>query len=806
MAVKRFGPTLAPGVAIIEQEAEKLIEPAPLGVTLYIGPLERGEIGELISTTSKSDMLAKVGGLISESDLPDCAQDFWDNSRGAGELHLVRVASTDGADLRTAEIDLYSREMTDPTDNFAGGKARAVVRVKAKNGGRWGSRKRTVWGEVAVIGTDITATTLDTANTMKQDEWKDGYVVLDGGIAGREYRIIGNTAAGVITVSSDANMSADLAAGTDPTDPGYTLRLDTRVDAKLLKRNVQVQVGDGDQKPDSQFSLDVYVNESLVKRYPDLSMDPTDKDYFVGIINDDTSNYFIEVADLLSPADPAPADRRPANDSGIVSGITPTTMTSKIFQARRTAGTANPSFALGATTDAHKYRDILEFEVTADGATATLTMKSMRVGGGTKCHADVTASNTNTTPFAFTSPTSPHAPPITITCGTTVFTVGDKFQVDYFPYETDELKGGWLVPDHVNSPTTLFKITSNDHKTITVQTGDLITDGGGAGGDRFMVFFKQELGGPDRVGAVATNGYDALATLADSDYTDTALNISTSPALSLKGQNKGLVKVATPDRTSTTVAKQGLQFAEALNWQYRVEIPDNITDENSAITHINSTIGRNDHGVTIFPSFAHVNDPEKDGQLKLIPVTGMVHGREALVAKNYDGYHKAAAGEDVVLSRIAKLPFQKTLNEELLNPKGVNIIKKKRGNFIIWGDRTIAVDAAWKWKHQRELMSHYEKRLEENFDFVIFALNDPRTQRILISSLQSMFLPEFQKGAVRGTKFEEAVQIKIDDENNTAATRAAGDLFADLTLQLADTVERFVIRVGKAGIFDDTST
>lgn len=809
MATRRFGPVLGAGVALIEKEAEKLIEPSPLGVTLYVGPLERGETGELISTFSKRDMIDKVGGLISESDLPDCAQDFWDSGQGAGELHFIRVSSGDNADLRAAQIDLYSREITDPTGDFAGGKARAVVRVEAKNGGRWGSRKRIQWGEVANVATDITTTTVITGKTMKEDEWVDGYVVLDGGIAGRKYRIVGNTAAGVVSVSSDADMDTDLDAGTAPSDKGYTLQLDPRIDAKLVERHLEVEVGDGEQKPASEWSLNVYVNEELVRRWPDLSMDPNNKNYFLRVINDDTGNRYITVTDLLLPADPAPADRRPANDSGVVSAITATTMTSKIWQARRTVGTANPSFALGATTDTHKHRDVFEFEVTADGATATITMKSLRVGAGTVCHAAVTASNTASTAFAFTSPTSPHTPPITITCGSTVFTVGDKFQFDYFPYEPDSLIGGVLVPDHVNSPTTEFKISDNNHKTITVQSGDLIVDGGGAGGDRFMVFYKQELGGPDRVGPVATNGYDALATLADSDYTDTALNTGTSPARSLLGANKGLVKLATPDRTSTTVAKQGLAFAEALNWQYRVEIPDNVTDENGAITHINSTIGRNDFGVTIFPSFADVRDPEKSSQLKRIPLTGMIHGREALTAKNYDGYHKVAAGENVTLSRVVQLPFETVLNEEQLNPKGINIVKKKKGNFVIWGARTISVDGAWKFKQWRELMSHYENRIRDSFDWVVFALNDENTQHLLVSSLRSMFLPEFQKGAVKaptpGGKFEDAVQIKIDDENNTPATRAAGDLFADLTLNLADTVERFVVKIGKAGIFEQTS-
>lgn len=801
MSQRRFGPTLGAGVVVIEREAEKLIEAAPLGVTLYITPLDHGPTDKLISTYSKRDLLRKAGGLISGYDGPDCAQDFWDHSNGAGELHLLRVATSS---LRSAQLDVYSREAENPPDTFTAGKTRAVMRVTAKSGGRWGSTKRTIWREVALIG-DIAATQVTTGLTMLQDEWVGGVVKLDG-VATKSYSIVSNTSAGVITVSSDATMDADLAAGGSPTDKGYTLELPTRIGPEGLKRTLAVQLGDGEQDPTNEFSLDVYVNEELVRRYPNLSMDPASAHYFVRLINDDGGNEEITVEDLLTPSNPAPTDRRPSNENGVISAVTSTTLTSKLFQVRQTAGTSNPTFALGTTTDAFKYRDVYEFEVTdVSGGNATITMKSLRVGGGTAVHAAVVAANVATTPFAFTSQTAPHVPPITITCGSTVFVLGDKFQVDYFPFEPDALVGGYLVPDLVNSPRKRFRIIDNDHKTITVQTGDLVTDGGGAVDDRFMVFYPQELGGPDRVGPVATNGYDGLAGLADTDYTAAQLNSEISPARSLIGQNKGLVKVATPDCNSTTVVKAGLSFVERFNWQFRVEIPDTVTTEDQAVAHINDTIGRSDFGVTIFPSYADVPDTEKPGQLKRIPVTGMVHGREALVAKNYDGYHKAAAGIDVTLPRVSNLPFATVLNEEALNPVGINVVKKVKGNYIIWGDRTISIDPAWKFKHQRELMSHYENRLREGFDFIIFALNDATTQQILFTTLQAFFQPEYAKGAIRGNDLSDAASIKIDAENNTDLTRAAGDLYADISLRLADTVERFIIRIGKTGIFENTS-
>ena len=313
---------------------------------------------------------------------------------------------------------------------------------------------------------------------------------------------------------------------------------------------------------------------------------------------------------------------------------------------------------------------------------------------------------------------------------------------------------------------------------------------------QFRVESPFELGG----------GYDGLVNLGDADFL-ALMTPDASPFKELFGKNQGLVKLSAPGVTSTAVQKAGLELASALNYQWRITIPANIVTEIGAHTHINETIGRSDYGVTILPSFAYVVDQDSpDGRLKLVDQTGAIQGREALVAKNFNGYHKAAAGTDVTLPSIIKLPTGDTLlNEEFLNPTGINVIKFKSGNAIIWGDRTVSIDPAWKFKHQREQMSYYENILREQFDFIVFAINDVLLRAPLLVSMQTLFLPEFVKRAIRGDSFQDAIQFKIDDENNTDATLAEGDTNMDITLRLADTVERFNISIGKAGIFDSVT-
>jgi len=376
------------------------------------------------------------------------------------------------------------------------------------------------------------------------------------------------------------------------------------------------------------------------------------------------------------------------------------------------------------------------------------------------------------------------------------FDVGDTITIDVQPLEVGQLVGGFVFPDESNSRKK-FEIVSNDAKSITVKSGSDMTVVATAGGI-FRAQYVQELQG----------GYDGISDITDSHY-EAAYDTSTSPLKALRGKNLGLVKLATPGITSSAIQKAGAAFAESQNWQYRYEIPANITDEQAVEEYINATIGRNDFAVTSFPSY--YKKSKEGGGLKLVSAIGGIHGVEARIARDYDGYHKAGAGTDARITEALALPdgFENKppLDEEFLNPQGINVLKFKDGNLILWGDRTVGIDPSFKFKHHREQMSHYENTFLENFDFIIFALNSENsgTQERLKAAFVAYFTPELAKGAIVGKDVQEATLLKIDSENNTDLTRAAGDLFADMSLKLVDTVERFIIRIGKQGVTEDVA-
>jgi hypothetical protein len=773
MAQRVFGPTRAAGTRIVEQTGGNPIVPGALGWRGYAGLLEKGPTDELIFIASKDQALRRIGSYISDSLCPDAIYDSLKVAGGAGGVVALRL--TDGNEVK-ASFNLYARR---------GSLLTLVGTLSAKNGGRWGGKLKRYSKDLSAIG-KLTATTLDTEDTtsFKKDEWAGGYVQLSGtATPTKQYLIVGNTAAGVITVSSDATLKADLQAGT-PADLRYYLVRENSGKA------LSVEIRDGEENPDTEFGLFIYVDGALVNPYPNLSLDSTSSRYWVNLINNDESNY--EVTATMSFAGEIVANVRPANIYGITSEApTKTVLTSLIHDFTiNSAGGGNPTCALGSTSDTMLAQKI------------TITMSSPTSGAVVSDRYGALGTVTLGSAFNPTAATggalkNKWAPTFTITAGVSALSAADTLVINFKPFVADALIGGYLYPDKVNAKRECYRITDNDHKTITVADGSDLTTSGGDG-DQFMVTVAQEFEG----------GRDGNADVADADYLK-AWEPSTSLFNRIAGKNLGLVKFATPGVTSTAVQKAGVAYSYAKNHQYRIEIPSGTTSDEGADAYVNDTIGRSNYMAVTFPSYAYVTDPESVGEnkLKLTTRTGEIHGREARMAEDNEGYHRAEAGIDAILPSVIKLTTgNRILNEELLNPRGIPVIRVKQGNFVIWGDRIPAADTTWKWKHQRETMSYYEQVLAESFDWIIFSLNDASAREMTLQAVRQFFKAEYRKGALdRDYKFEDACVLKCDLEINTPETKDAGDMIMKITLRLVGVVERMVFNISKAGIFESVA-
>ena len=771
-SIRRYGPVLGAGTTLTEQLSGQTIQPSPLGVVAWSGILEKGPVDELIEINSDTDFTRKCGGRTPDSYVPDCNEDYWSAGRGAGKMFLVRV--TDGTE-RESVLTFYSREF----DGEGFGRWRPLVQLDAKSGGRWaGARNRRI-EEITGVG-DLTETTIDTGLTLLEDEFSGGSLVMTE-ITGETFEVIGNTTAGIVTLRPDAQLLTKYGAGTDNE---FVLEKDN-TDTFGNTKNLTVLWKDGERDPETEFGLEVYQNGTKLLDYGDLSLAAGSDKEIEEVINNDLGNHELEVTNLFTGTY-TPATR-PANQSGSVVGVTATELEIEWFQAYGDSGNTGDGVLGTGVAGTDVQRDFL-----------TLTCTSVTVPGSEVWSVE-SANQDRDFPDATTAviyaATNKYSMGFTITVGATPFALTDKLYVIIEPIVPAEAIGGRVFYDTDTLPRNSYEIISATETAVRVRVGiDLAVET--AIGEPYRLQFPESL----------ERGYDGASGVDDNDRTNVYDNDS-SLFNRMKDKKLGLVKYANPGGHSTTVQKATRKYAEDHNGPYREEMPDTILDEVAAITWTEDTMGRNDFAQTIFPSWYYKVDPDRAGVLKLVPLTGLVQGVESFFAYSWQGYHKAAAGTDAVLDGVVKIPTgEKVIDDEQTNPKGIQSVQKKDGNFVIWGDKVPATSTGLIWKHKREQLSHYERILMENMDWILFAISDEDKQDDALAALQAFFIPEWKpKGAVRGATFEDAVSIKIDSENNTDATLATGDVFCGIRLRLADVIERFNIIISPAGIFESVA-
>ena len=863
MAQRRYGPSRGAGVVIIEKDAEKSIQESPLGVTTHVGVYERGEVGKMNFCPNKKAFAKKMGGRITNGWLaPDAALDFFDLGEGAGEFWPVRV--TDGTEVdsvmylmsrrlpRTAvqkveaknggrwggkrafNVNVWDTTATDLKETTLD---TGLTMLKNYWAGGYLKLKDVPTKQYLILSNDVAGKiTVVSDATMLAD-------YNDASGSGKEFSLELDNAGKYLAVkimdgiekpTEEYGMEVYLDGvlvlkkenlSSDPTDGRYFVNAinDDTGNDEIKVTDLWTGGWAADIRPANHFESLTQLSATVAK--VEIIQSTTNspgggnavaggftygqslKQQTLTLTFSDATNYAV-VSDKFGALGSGIIGTVFAPSHGVdnIPGFNVTVGSSPLAATDTIVIEVNPLVPdelIGGLIFPDKVGNRRESFIITDNTVDTVTVKAsddMTINATSGVGATVTGTvtgglfDTSANDTLDLSVDGGALQSITLTANASlpIATALSEINAVFPGLATDDGAGSIKLTSTIGGRHSRILIGAGNANTAFGFTDD--ANYWGTVGESAMISWEEQMGG----------GYDGLAGLSDSHFTaiyDTDL----SPINEHFGRNKGLVKLATPGNTATAVQKAGAAYAEARNYQYRYEVPSNIVTEDAAEEYINDTIGRNDFAVVAFPSYGYMANPVANSEgLKLISLTGAYHGREAKMARTYEGYHKAAAGVDVILPHILKLPTgDKVLDEEILNPQGIAITKFSKGNCIIWGDRTVSIDPGWKWKHQRETMSHYENTLRENFDWIIFAINDKQTWHLAYVALQGYFLGEWKKRALRGDSAKQAFSIKIDSEINTNATMASGDLNAEIKLRLADTVERFKITMSKLGIFEE---
>jgi hypothetical protein len=542
MVERTYGVTSAAGVKVTEEEIRGPIQAGRFGTGGLVGAYERGPVMDPIVMVGPKQQKRKVGGRLANSLAPDAVTDFWDNSGGAGTMVAVRV--TDGNEREAYSVvmgrttgmglDVSPTLKTDAEEPLI-----PILKIIAKNGGRWAGREQIHFFNDLTITGNITETTVDTGMAMLEDELVGAFVILDGAHpdAAKQYEVVSNTAAGVLTVRPGSTMLTDVNGAVQSTVDVYVDLSEVSLGTAKSK-GLSYLITEGSLDPALEFGLKIYIDGEYVYGWSSLSMNPLSPRYVVNVVNNDDSNEEITVEDLLQTGVAITEFNRPANFSRMVKAITATKVTFQNVVASQNDDPTKVTFVgytqasqelapgkLIFTWDLTGTQWDVTFEEHQQAGVSFSDLGSVSIAAAPEYNKEW-VSPTNQLPSVQFDHTADPAD-------------GEQFVVEILPV-VDSMVGGKVYPDVDTAQLTGFKIRSVDHESVTVESGDPSSIGsvGDQGNVTGTVDLSTAGGGVTVVAAtsdkmvISVDGRDdmdvALTAGASQDITDILADIQTA--------------------------------------------------------------------------------------------------------------------------------------------------------------------------------------------------------------------------------------------------------------------------------------
>ena len=220
-----------------------------------------------------------------------------------------------------------------------------------------------------------------------------------------------------------------------------------------------------------------------------------------------------------------------------------------------------------------------------------------------------------------------------------------------------------------------------------------------------------------------------------------------------------------------------------------IDSPPNLADK-AAIEPRNDNDTK--YGAFYYP-WIYISDPRTGAKTK-VPPGGYVCGIYAR-SDNTRGVFKAPANETVS----GALDLEYNIDQgtqEVLNPRGVNVIRRFPGRGIrVWGARTLSSDPLWKYVNVRRLFIFIEASIYNSTQWVVFEPNDPRLWARVKQTVSLFLRTQWREGALFGEKEEEAYSVNVGRETMTEDDILNGRLIIEVGIAPVRPAEFVIFRV-----------
>jgi len=223
--------------------------------------------------------------------------------------------------------------------------------------------------------------------------------------------------------------------------------------------------------------------------------------------------------------------------------------------------------------------------------------------------------------------------------------------------------------------------------------------------------------------------------------------------------------VCIPGVTSDTVQKAMITHCESMKDRFCILDPVEDADMTAIQNQKNDVVSERGYAALYYPWVKVAIETKENDKVKLIqdfiPPSGYIAGIYAR-SDMERGVHKAPANEIIRGALDIKLPITKG-EQDILNPLGIDCIRAFPGRGIrVWGARTTASDALWKYINVRRLFLFLEESIEEGTQWVVFEPNDEKLWARVKQTITQFLTRVWKDGALMGTTPEEAFFVKCD--------------------------------------------
>lgn len=179
-----------------------------------------------------------------------------------------------------------------------------------------------------------------------------------------------------------------------------------------------------------------------------------------------------------------------------------------------------------------------------------------------------------------------------------------------------------------------------------------------------------------------------------------------------------------------------------------------------------------------------------------LPPSGLIAGICARVDIER-GVWKAPANE-VPRSAIGLERELTTADQDLLNPEGINCLRKLPGRGLrVWGARTLSRDPEWKYLNVRRYIAYLEHSIAAGTGWAVFEPNGDALWTAVRRSIEDFLFNEWQRGALLGETPAKAYFVRCDRSTMTQADLDQGRLVCMIGVAVVAPAEFMIVRIAQ---------